>query len=317
MQRIDFIDEITSSNRLKWTKYKEFNRHILLNITHRCNYSCPYCFYLQHRPHASQNYKLDDILKVIETVMETFEGESICWFIIGGEPTLYPLDDLLVIFDKILKYNRCIIEFQSNGSASLEYYETILPHLNCSDFSYHHKSCKDFEHFIDVVELFYKHDKLENLDLMFPEIVDDAFINNTRRLLKYGDHIEATYAYYGGRKTDERGMKFYEEIKDVVHPANHYVKFPGDNEVHILNKSELYKAQINCHGMICSSMNKYIGVNGNGEYAPCGTSIITNNREEIGNLLTKPEIFKLRSSFPHKCKEKECIGEWYCEKSLS
>ena len=117
MQRIDFIDEITSPNRLNWTKYKEFNRHILLNITHCCNYNCPYCFYLQHRPHASQNYKLDDILKVIETVMETFEGESICWFIIGGEPTLYPLDDLLVIFDKILKYNRCIIEFQSNGSA--------------------------------------------------------------------------------------------------------------------------------------------------------------------------------------------------------
>lgn len=311
MKRIDFIKEITDENRQKWTKYKDFDRHILLNITHCCNYNCSYCFYLQNGQHAKQHYKLDDALEVIEIVMNTFPGESICWFIIGGEPTQYPLQDMITILEKISEYGRCIVELQSNGSASLEYYETILPYLDCCDFSYHHMYCKDFEHFFNMIDLFYRNDKLENIDLMFPMNVDDKFIENTRKLLKYKDHIEATYSYFGNRETDSRGHSFYNEIKKHIHQADHLVKFQNDDKIYTLNKSDLYQAQINCKGMYCSSMSKYIAINGDGTFAPCGTSLIQNNKKEMGNLLKHPEIFKLRTKTIHKCNEEECLGEWY------
>jgi MoaA/NifB/PqqE/SkfB family radical SAM enzyme len=311
---VDFIDEITSPHRLTWTKYKDFERHVLLNITHKCNYNCPYCFYLQHRPHASEHYRLQDILSVIETVMDTFPNERIAWFIIGGEPTQYPLNDLLQILDKIKSYNRTIIEFQSNGSAPLSYYHEIIDYLNCSDFSYHYVSCKDFEHFLRVVGIFYGADKLENLDLMFPSVTTEKFKSHVRQLLPFGDHIEATYCYYGNYRCDEKGLALYRKIKDKIHPAEHKVRFRNCSEEVIRNKSELYGIRVCCFGMKCSAMNKYMAINGNGDYAPCGTSIIRNNRNIIRNLLTNPITFRVQTKIPHRCVEFECIGEWYLEK---
>jgi organic radical activating enzyme len=310
--RIKAIQSLVHPEKLALSKSKDFDRLIMFRPTGVCNYRCKYCHWREQ-----SHYKLIDVLDTITTIQKTFPKESIYYYFHGGEATTSSY--LLPIISHINSFPKTKIELQTNASKNVDYFKWLEDwvKVDCYSISYHFEQCQDFKSFLDVVAYIYSLGKLENLDVMFPTTPLSNYLaefkNNVRQLLKYGKHIEVTYGYGCGFKEDaDHLLDFYMELEPVIHEAEYEVTLRNDKKI-ILNKSELFSIGVDCFGMKCSAMNKYMAINGNGDYAPCGSYLIRGNvdRARVHNLLKNPNSFRVKSRFGTTCEEHYCSGEWY------
>ncbi len=90
---------------------------LLLNITQRCNYSCPTCYADALKPGTAKNSPelptLDELDHTIDTMLEREGGRLGVLMLSGGEPTLR--DDLEQIIERALSKNITRVLINTNG----------------------------------------------------------------------------------------------------------------------------------------------------------------------------------------------------------
>lgn len=311
--KLQRIEPIIPDERRVISHSFDYDKLIMFRPTGVCNYRCEYCYWReQEHPH------LETVIDTVNMIQKTFPKEKMLYYFHGGESTTYP--DLPAVIKHVNTFKNTQIELQTNGSQSLEYYKNLEENLNidCYSISYHHAQCKDFEKFLEVVDYVFELGKLENVDIMFPPtIIKDEdlerFKDNTRKLLKFGKHVEVTYGYGCGYSGEaEYLFDFYQEIEPLIHAAEYNVKLHNGSKA-VFNKSELFSIGVDCKGMACNAMRDYIAVDGAGNFAPCGTYFLQGNegRKRVFNMLEDPKLFQIMTKNKTICKENYCSGEWY------
>lgn len=116
----------------------------------KCNYDCVYC------PPGLHNNKIElpDHDKFLEATqylgrLIRLESKTPCFEFVGGEPSLLPfLSDYLKAGQGNMPPSNNLV---TNGSASIEWFESILPFYNYIEISYHPGWAR-FDHIIEILE---------------------------------------------------------------------------------------------------------------------------------------------------------------------
>lgn len=143
---------------------------IELFLSNVCNYTCSYCspeYYSgTHRWPDLEQVK-ENLGYIIDYYRNHTRKRTVCLFIIGGEPTLWPDFDKFIEYFKVT-YN-CIISMSSNGSRTLRWWKEHGGHLDDVILSCHHEKV-DTSHIASVADILYKKGKWVNaLVLMDPK----------------------------------------------------------------------------------------------------------------------------------------------------
>jgi MoaA/NifB/PqqE/SkfB family radical SAM enzyme len=309
----DAIEVVVDPEKDALSRSRDFDVLVMFRITDFCAYRCPYCHW-----NRGSHYRLDDVRSVVDVLSEAYAGRRVYYYFHGGEATSHPgLEDVL----RHIRASdpRTFVELQTNGFRGEEYLSALdsLGLVDTYSFSYHHSEVEDFESLFRGMEAL--ESRVENVDVMFQTYLDEgqraAFRRNVLRIVDvFGKRVEATYGYCGfeARKTDDM-IDFYLEIEDRIHRAE-YRLTTGD-QVFTFNKSELFVKGVDCSGMICEAGRSYVAVNGNGDYAPCGSYLVRGMRDpsfpRLDNMLRDRKKFLVRTRVGTVCGVDYCGGEWY------
>jgi len=132
----------------------DFFRNIFFvdwSVGNTCNYKCSYCPPVLH----AGNFRwlgFDDFVRFCDVLLPQIpEGKNIMFSFTGGETTMWP--DFLRCCQYLKSQDRPIrINFLSNGSRSLSWWEKSLPYYDRVLLSYHYEHTSK-EHFIKVADL--------------------------------------------------------------------------------------------------------------------------------------------------------------------
>ena len=153
------------------------------NLLYGCNYKCSYCFG-QETLNDTYIPNIDNLKYAVDQIFK-INKKTYIFNILGGEPTFYPnLIDLVSYIDSFNK--NTILCFITNGSKSIEYFETLISSFNCECiFTISiHLEYADIEHIEKLIILFNKYQKLISFALMaHPELKEKTF-NFFNRLLE-------------------------------------------------------------------------------------------------------------------------------------
>ncbi len=209
-----------------------------------CNYKCSYC--------PSHNYTgkvwldCDKLIKFIRKV------NPLQVTLVGGEPTLYPMIDPL-----LLELENRVVNVTSNGSRPLSWWKSYFKYFDVLTLSYHieHANLKSF---VDKLKFITDHRDvtvnvsmiLERFDECLAIGVELAKIKNTNVSLKALNDIEADDMYkYSNEQLEIMSDLIRSKDKYIVN--NHHTRFYGkreDGKVEELraqtiksNKTNMYK----------------------------------------------------------------------------
>lgn len=125
---------------------------ISIMLTNRCNYSCNYC--ISNIPNTKDKYdiKKEYLNLFFKHLKKSKFDKKFRVNFLGGEPTLYK--DIYYVIDSILNnYSETILKILTNGSASVDYYNSLTNKYNIKlDISYHPQYAND-QHFIDIIKM--------------------------------------------------------------------------------------------------------------------------------------------------------------------
>ena len=157
---------------------------IELFLSNVCNYTCRYCspeFYSgSHRWPKLEQVK-DNLGHIIDYYRKTTNKQTVCLFIIGGEPTLWP------DFEKFIRYFKdeynCIISMSTNGSRTLRWWEEHGDYVDDIILSCHHERV-DVDHISKVADILYKKGKWVNALVLMDPLCWDKCIGIVNDLKK-------------------------------------------------------------------------------------------------------------------------------------
>jgi MoaA/NifB/PqqE/SkfB family radical SAM enzyme len=132
-----------------------------------CNYSCSYC---APSLHNGKHRWLDNYSNVINLINKFRQNSPLVLDIMGGEPTLWPkFQD----FCKEIKSNELTtsIQFTSNGSRTVRYWETFDAPVDTLGFSFHPEFAKE-QHYIDILQVLHKRYNVKVFLMMPPTEYD-------------------------------------------------------------------------------------------------------------------------------------------------
>ena len=129
-----------------------------------CNFSCSYCpTSLKDGSIAWYNY--NDVISFCDKIIEHYQNKTVYFEFTGGEISLWKEFPKLCEY---LKSKNAKVGFLSNGSASLEWWESIVNHCDHVCLSYHAEQGDEI-HFTKVVKLTSKHFRTHVNIMMIPE----------------------------------------------------------------------------------------------------------------------------------------------------
>lgn len=114
-------------------------------LSNKCNYRCSYCPDFLHNGSTGQP-RWDTVERFVKNFKQP--NKEICYRISGGEPTHWKH---FIDFAKLVKDQGHTFSFLTNGSKSVEYYDTLLKYTDGYIISYHPEFA-DLEHIKKVVK---------------------------------------------------------------------------------------------------------------------------------------------------------------------
>ena len=139
-------------------------------IHNTCNFKCSYCneehYGGSHRWPEGQTW--DNYLDLIDDMKE--KNKYLYIELLGGEPTLWPK------FHEFVEYisdKNTFIEYETNGSRTLRYWNKLKPHQATAHFSWHNEFTDD-EHYLDVLEIMQDKVDCTAVLMMVPKAFDRA-----------------------------------------------------------------------------------------------------------------------------------------------
>jgi sulfatase maturation enzyme AslB (radical SAM superfamily) len=171
---------VTDDNPIVEIIGKESSLFVMWVIGTRCNFACSYCpdvWHDKHSPHKT----LDELQQAWRKLMKSLEKveKQITISVLGGEPTMNPD---LILFLKWVKeeFNplNAIINVYSNGTATVEYYQTLIEHANIV-FSTHSEFMNEAK-FFSTVSKAQQHASKNNLPYWTYVIIMNEEWNQTR-----------------------------------------------------------------------------------------------------------------------------------------
>ena len=168
------IENITNSLHITWL------------LTHYCNFSCRYCpleYHIKEAPVPT----LDELKEHYYRFIVPFKNKDrniVLWFV-GGEPAKVP--DLPAFCKFLSKQNDKIfrIGFNSNGSATTEYYDEILKYVQEIGFSMHFAQIKHKPWLKKLVSLADKYRNKIHFCVMYDVGYEDKVLWSFNLLRKY------------------------------------------------------------------------------------------------------------------------------------
>ena len=287
------------------------NYDLTIRITDFCNYKCHYCQW-----HYGKHYELSDIKQSLSTVVDITKYDNYRIYFHGGEPTSHP--KLFEVLDYCFSLPKGIVcELQTNLSRNEAYLIKLIDRVAGKQFevsaSYHPTQAKDFNEFINKLDLLHANKVLGKIDVMLDHdsALRDTIINNCNQLLKrdYSDRIEFIHSYINYPSVSH----LYSEYVNTGSKFSARYKVTDSAGTRICDTNDLYKEGINFTGWKCQVGKQYIILNGNGDYYMCCSNMLDN--VPAGNLIKNPGLFKIRTKAPTICKWKSCHGEFYIEKT--
>jgi len=279
-----------------------------LRITDHCNYDCEYCHWKD-----GEVFKLQDIKKVIDAVLNSVTGKDFYDFYIhGGEPTTHP--HLLDIVNYINSRGvPCRIEITTNLSPKIRYWKAFksIKNLEITP-SFHLAEVPDVEDFIVKLKYLEKVGKLNRLDIMLEHSNVKDMITKTEVLLAlpFSDKMDIyhKYIYY---KNPEGYEDFY---RKNLKNRPRWSMFEVDGKVYDCN--DLVERHISFKGWTCWASKNKTMINGDGNFYTCAQHMFEG--KESGNILTKEGqlYFRVQAKVPLKCTFSECTHEFSIKKEL-
>jgi organic radical activating enzyme len=127
---------------------------IMWVIGSRCNFSCSYCPDVWHDK-TSPHKTLDELQQAWCKLIKSLEkvDKQISVSVLGGEPTMNPdLIPFLQWVKKDFSYLDIIINVYSNGTATVEYYQSLIEHAGVV-FSTHSEFMNEAKFFSTVTKV--------------------------------------------------------------------------------------------------------------------------------------------------------------------
>lgn len=284
---------------------------IVLRITDACNYKCEYCHW-----NKGPTYTYEDIIMCVDTATDILENYNFRFYFHGGEPTIHHrLDDILYHIFSIK--DGITIELQTNLSKPICYFESLIDKFEGDQLeinaSYHPTQVPDFDEFVKKLDYLHSRNVLSKIDVMLDHNINmiDTILNNSNIILEkpYSSKTEFIHGYIDYENTSNRYKDFVDK-KSMFH-ERYEVLHRGESKSKIHDTNDLFMNGISFKGWLCEAGNKYIILNGNGDYFTCASSTLD---KPIGNILKNSILFKAHTNNLTKCRWDCCKGEFYLEK---
>ena len=161
---------------------------IMWVIGTRCNFACSYCPDIWHDK-ISPHKTLDELQQAWRKLMKTLGKvkKQIFLTVLGGEPTMNP--DLIPFLQWIrqeLDPPNVVIHVVSNGTATVEYYQTLIEHANVA-FSTHSEFMNE-DKFFAIVDKTQQHAITNNLPY-WPHVIIMNEEFNQERIKHYIEYL--------------------------------------------------------------------------------------------------------------------------------
>ena len=144
---------VTDDNPIVEIVSKTPQLNIMWVIGSRCNFACSYCPDVWHDK-ISPHKTLDELQQAWRKLMKSLEKveKQIVLTVLGGEPTMNPnLIPFLQWIRKDFNPLNVIISVITNGTATVEYYQTLIEHANIG-FSTHSEFMNEAKFFATVTK---------------------------------------------------------------------------------------------------------------------------------------------------------------------
>jgi len=232
---------------------------ITIYITHRCNFSCHYCYDTKNR--KNKDITLDELRLFFMNYKLTYNKK--CQIhLIGGEPTLHKD---FIKFCQLCSEQSFVDEVwvTTNGSLEKETWLEIKNILNEKLLiitSYHPSNRLGLQYYIDLFDFFKQNNFRVNIPFMLDINSDfEELINQYNTLNQFGYEVRTnTLEPFNKYPYDN---KYLEWIKSTYFETNRFLKITfSDTSEKQVPLSEVYKTEPNMFlGMKCLSLeNKWV-----------------------------------------------------------
>jgi MoaA/NifB/PqqE/SkfB family radical SAM enzyme len=318
------------------------NNNFIMGITllNKCNYKCKYCpprLNSGSSPIVSKDtyIKFFDNLLADNPKINDFDNRFIAMS--GGEPSLYEgVEDLL----DYLKSKNFLVNFDTNGSAKIEFWENCFSKVNSTHFSFHPRYA-NYKHFEQIIETAIKQDAIITIGVLMDPLYWDRAVEAYEFFRKYPINVtcKGLRSRLDGKQEDNiysgdvhgeyidvytpEQMLFIKEnhtqIKDVKRPKirnkSNIVYDDGTEETIVISQNIVSRELNNFYGYKCwaGSLSLTIKWNGDVTGAQCGKS-----SGYFGNLNTNPDLRVKLLDKPIICSKKNkcsCITDIRIPKS--
>lgn len=231
---------------MKIKEIKELSNNELVikwRITYDCNYQCSYCY--QKTACNTDLGELDylEIARKINTLIQKSGKKKVKLYLIGGEVTLLPLEDILQELPKIET-----LHITTNFSKNAEYFNNLRKYVKNLDvcFSFHSE-------YVSVNEFI---EKLRPLDKKINKKVEMVFNDNTAQvnyqLIERLNELEIPYDC-----DKDKLSNVTVEIPESTTEERIKVTLENNKVKHYRNKNDLfYDKEVDCRD------NKYLRLKG-------------------------------------------------------
>lgn len=171
---------VTDDNPIVEIVSKTSQLTIMWVIGTRCNFACSYCPDIWH-DNTSPHKTLDELQQAWRKLMKSVEKieKQIFLSVLGGEPTMNPnLIPFLQWVRKDFNSHNAIIQVFSNGTATVEYYQTLIEYANIT-FSTHSEFMNEAKFFTTVTKT-QQHANTNNLGYQVDVVIMNEEWNQER-----------------------------------------------------------------------------------------------------------------------------------------
>ncbi len=250
-----------------------------------CNYHCPYC--IQAERSKNKKLDIDKLFKTAENISSfinsNVETDKISLTLIGGEPSLLSIDDMVELIHKVNTHKKFnYIHFTTNFFRGAEYFNTIYNKINCGMkiVCSFHEDQTSIDKFLNEIYLL---DKRINvvIEHVMTEYNLQESINILEEIKKRNSLGKLKVKVQFDIKRDSVGIKNITAMGNYLSLYNNIKYFDlFDNSIKTKTKGNLPKESVNDNfcGCICKSNTLVVDYDGKLYKRTC------KQKQSIGNI---------------------------------
>jgi MoaA/NifB/PqqE/SkfB family radical SAM enzyme len=219
-------------------------------LGNKCNYRCSYCPTFLHDG-SSGWPDWQKIKKFVENF--NLPGKEICYRISGGEPTYWKH---FIDFARLIKERNNIFSYLTNGSQTVEYYQTLSHYSDGIILTWHHEYA-NLDHFVDILK---NVNGLKGVNVMLTPENFDKTIRISEKLYEASQTVaiwpKIVLDKIDGSFTNNPG-NFSEKQKEVLKNWK-YLRSLSDQKLH-RGKLLLDGIEISANDLILTEKNNHYG----------------------------------------------------------